>query len=149
MGEYRVARAPVVLTMTGLGSCVALAFYVPRACWGALAHIMLPAPPSSARSSPARHARAAIDTLLRELGEAGFSRREVEVTVVGGARMLSVEGDWPRMGERNIAATLEGLQAAGMLVRAQDVGGTFSRSLEFDLETGKVWIRTPEGERVL
>ena len=46
------------------------------------------------------------------------------------------------IGERNIQQTLEVLGKLGIKVLAADVGGNKGRTVIFDIEEGKVWVRS-------
>ena len=91
-GESHLVREPTILR-TLLGSCVGIAFWVPRLGLGALCHPMLPRTParlavSLTRSAGRRYVDFAIRDLARQFDALGASRGEVEVKLFGGGDVL-------------------------------------------------------------
>ena len=153
VGEARIATGSQVLLAIGLGSCVGLALYDPRARVAGLAHIMLPHP-SSARqpTPPAKFGSTAVDHLLELMKEHGALRRRVFARMVGGAAMFeSVLNDdgQPSLGERNVEATREALKAAGLRLTGEAVGGNFGRTITFNARDGKLLITSVRRDDVI
>jgi chemotaxis protein CheD len=61
---------------------------------------------------------------------------------VGGASMFGalLAGGGINMGDRNISASRTALEAAGVPLVAEDVGGDYGRSVYFDVASGEVRI---------
>jgi chemotaxis protein CheD len=144
ISEYRIARAPVVLVAYGLGSCLGIAIHDPRQKIGGLAHTLLPAPrPGVPELRPTKFVDSAIRLMVADLLAQGAARERLLVKLVGGANMFeplylqAEEG----IGARNIRAARETLQALALPLQGEDVGGTFGRTMEFDLESGAVSVR--------
>ena len=143
MGDLKVGLADNVLFAIGLGSCVAVVLYDARARIGGLAHVMLPHPLSARRPAPiGRFASTAIDHLISEMEQAGASRRRLFARLVGGAAMFEavLNEDGPSLGQRNIEASKLALRAAGVPVRAEEVGGNHGRTVHFHVADGRVVI---------
>jgi chemotaxis protein CheD len=51
------------------------------------------------------------------------------------------------VGERNVDAAREELEKLGVPIVAEDVGGERGRTVEFDVATGTLSIKTPDGDR--
>jgi chemotaxis protein CheD len=142
MGDRRVAQGEGTLSITGLGSCVAIVLYDEGTRVGGLAHVLLPDPSFSQRERCWLFVTEAIPALLDELEEAGAERSRLTARLVGGAAMfqeLSPQ-DRPNMGRRNVSAAREMLARVGIPVVAEDVGGEFGRSMDFDLSNGRIQI---------
>ncbi len=142
-GERRIGRASGVLSILGLGSCVAVILYDETTQVGGLAHILLPDPSFS--SNPERRwrfAATAIPALLGELETAGADRKRITARLVGGACMFQelMPPGRIHIGERNVAAARAALTTNRIEIVAEDVGGENGRSLHFDLEDGRVCI---------
>lgn len=142
-GEHRVGQGDGILAVAGLGSCVALMLFDPETRVGGLAHVLLPDPTFA--SQPERHwryATTAVPELVRELVRAGASRSRLRARLVGGASMFQeiMPKDQPNIGERNVAAARSALFEHGVPVVGEQVGGSFGRSVEFDLGSGRVRI---------
>ncbi|MFN8572856.1 MAG: chemotaxis protein CheD [Gemmatimonadaceae bacterium] len=152
VAETAVARERGILATHGLGSCIALALYDPSTRIGALAHILLP---SEERAGPvvrpARSAVHAVPYLMAQLQRAGASGPPV-AKIAGGASMFGalLATGGINVGERNIEATRRALEAAGIVLIAEDVGGDHGRSVFFDVSDGTMHVRSlKRGDRVL
>ncbi len=153
MADLKAATAPAVLTSLGIGSCVGVILYYARAKIGGLAHIMLPDIEAvKNRSNRAKFANTAIPDLLGKMEELGAERRFVKAKIMGGAHMFGF-ADTSRVfniGARNVEKVKEVLKLLRIRIIAEDVGGSYGRSLYFYLETGEVRVRTiAHGERTL
>jgi chemotaxis protein CheD len=56
--------------------------------------------------------------------------------------------DRPNVGRRNIGAAREVLARAGIPIVAEDVGGGFGRSIDFDLSNGRLVVSSQGKSRV-
>ncbi len=144
IAELEVARAPATLTALALGSCVAVILYDPGAKVGGLAHVLLPSP-SVGRprpESPGRFAPTAVAALVEELLALGAAQPRITARLVGGASMFT--GLQPagtiQMGERNVHAVRQALHQHGIRLVGELVGGDFGRSVDFEVESGKVRV---------
>jgi chemotaxis protein CheD len=119
VAEFYVTHNPHILACFGLGSCVGVALYDARKKIGGLAHVMLP--------------------------------RDIRAKVVGGACMFSIPGAVnPRnvpgpslgmqIGDRNIEAAKNTLKEFGIPLKAEDTGGSYGRTMRFDISNGKVTV---------
>ncbi len=153
VADWAVDRGDAVLITLGLGSCVALVLYDPEAAVGGLAHLLLPSPSlSQDREKPAKFPDTAVPFLVERMREAGAVRRRLRARMVGGASMFaSVSGlSVASVGERNVQATREALERAGIPLVGEDTGRDYGRSVYAFLETGRVEVRSyAHGVRVL
>jgi chemotaxis protein CheD len=152
IGEIRVARGSSVLFTIGLGSCVAVALYDPRAQVGGLAHAMLPKPERGHRSAPSgRFVTTAVPDLLRLLEAGGAARRRLRARLAGGASMFRdvLDGEGLRLGRRNVEAARATLEAAGIPVDGEDVLGTYGRSVFLRVTDGKLLVTSVNHDDVI
>jgi chemotaxis protein CheD len=129
------------LVALGLGSCVAVILWDPGTRVGGMAHVLLPTPPPRGRDAPpGRYAQTAIPQLVIMMVQAGANRSTTIAKLVGGAAMFSnlIAPGLIHTGERNVLATREALHSAGIPLRGEWVGGDFGRSVELDLESGRL-----------
>ncbi len=151
LADYCVARDGVIVT-TGLGSCVAIVLHEPRTRVGGLAHVLLPDPALSRDgTNHARFPSTAVPLLLAEMRRLG-AFDGVKAHLVGGASMFRslLASTGLNVGERNVLAARRALEAAGVPLVAEDVGGEHGRSVVFDVATGRVTVRsTRQGDRDL
>ena len=144
VADYAVSQGDVVLASVGLGSCVAIALYDARTCVGGLAHILVPNP-ALARdtSNPAKFPSTAVPLLVEEMRRRGATTG-ITAKIAGGASMFAslMPAGGINMGERNAVATRQALQAAGVPLVAEDIGGEHGRSVYFHLRDGRLEIRS-------
>ncbi|MEW8977309.1 MAG: chemotaxis protein CheD [Symbiobacterium sp.] len=155
LGEVRVASRPEqVLVCYGLGSCVGVALYDPVARIGAMVHVVLP-DSSMARgrdAPPGKYADTGVEAALEAIVKAGASRSRLIARAAGGARMLSLAGVNPKLdiGARNAEAVRMALARHGLHLVAEDMGGTYGRTLHLYIATGRLLVTTVgRGEREL
>lgn len=149
ISEVRVAEAPAILVTYGLGSCLAVAIYEADKKMGGLAHTLLPAPRTGAEETrPTKFVTLAIRIMVADLCGRGAQIGGLCAKLVGGATMfqpLQPVASEEMIGARNIRAARETLHDLGIPLVAEDVGGNHGRTVEFDLATGEVRVRSVRG----
>jgi len=145
ISEFRVARAPVVLVTYGLGSCLGIALYDPDSRLGGLAHTLLPrSRPDIVETRQTKFVDRSIHLMVEELLRLGGEKERITARIVGGANMFEpLHGSATvGIGERNAQTARLTLQSLGIELLAEDVGGAHGRTVEFDLASGDVRVRT-------
>jgi len=142
MGEGVVVGAPSVISAEGLGSCVALTLYYSKRRMGGMAHIMLPNSDwVKIPCTPYQCADRALTTLLKELQSIGANIQDIVAKMVGGAQMFPFyNGGSSGIGEQNIMSIKYLLRKEQIPLVGSDVGGTHGRSLEFQLDSGRLIV---------
>jgi chemotaxis protein CheD len=147
IARHAVAKAPGRLVCVGVGSCVVITIFDAAAQVGALAHVLLPdETQGSSAGHPARFATTAVPLLLNALKARGANGPYVAKLAGGAGLFADVLTSKGRVGERNVAAARAALQEAGVAISGEDVGGGTGRSIVFDVETGKVAVRSAKGD---
>ncbi|MBT1074751.1 chemotaxis protein CheD [Geobacter grbiciae] len=145
ISEHKVASDPVVLVTYGLGSCVGIALYDPEVRIGGLAHTLLPAPVREVQGAErtAKFTCWAVDLMVEELLKCGCAPERLVAKLAGGATMFEPQyrSTHGGIGERNVAAAREALERSGIPLVAEDTGGDYGRSLEFNTTTGIIMVR--------
>lgn len=139
-----------VLAALGLGSCIGLVLAEPGRAAG-MAHVMLPDSGAIATPGPpGKYADTAVPALLEAVERLGARRERLVVKMAGGAQMFSSGsgGGQLNIGVRNAVAVRAALAAHGLRLRAADTGGTLGRTLEVEMRTGLVTVRTVGGPRI-
>lgn len=152
MADLKTATAPDLLLTAGLGSCIGICIHDPILKVGGLAHIMLPTANGSLGGNPAKYADTALELLLKEIMGMGANRSRLKAKMAGGAQMFSFPGKPPvlKIGDRNAEAVELGLKKHGIPLLVADVGGSFGRTIHFNVGTGELHIRTiNHGEKVI
>ncbi len=146
-GESHLVRGPTILK-TLLGSCVGIAFRVPRLGLGALCHPMLPLTPpklasSLSRSAGRRYVDFAIRDLARQFDALGANRNEIEVKLFGGGDVLVMTANAmrPTVGKQNSEVAMRVLAEEGFAVVASSLGGKRGVNIQFNTETGEVLLQ--------
>ncbi len=138
IGEWAVEKNPAILVTLGLGSCVGVCVRDPIARVGAMVHVMLPDSGGKPTNTPGKFADTGVDIIVEELLKMGAQRNRLEAKIAGGASMFQSAMD---IGARNAEAVKKALQRNGIKLLAEDTGGNKARSIEYDIETGKLLIR--------
>ena len=134
-----------VLATYALGSCIAVAIHDPVAGVGGLLHYMLPESslnPDKARESPYMFADTGVPRLFHAAYQLGAEKRRLVVRVAGGAQVMDENGVF-NIGKRNHLALRKILWKAGVIVHAEEVGGTMSRTVRLEVASGRFFIRGP------
>lgn len=148
IGDCKVAAEPVELATFALGSCIAVAIWDPVVKVGGLLHFMLPDSSvdraTQGRANPFRYADTGTPLLFRLAYEKGAEKRRLQVRLAGGANVVDSGGVF-NIGRRNHAAVRKILWKAGVLVHGEEIGGSVSRTVRLDVETGRCTVSEPSG----
>jgi chemotaxis protein CheD len=146
IADCQVSKDPEsVLVTHALGSCIAVAVYDPVTHVGGLLHFMLPdsaIDPKKAQQKPYMFADIGIPTLFHAAYAIGAEKRRLIVRVIGGAQVYDSQGVF-NIGKRNYLACRKILWANGLLIHAEEVGGSASRTMRLDLSSGELWWHGP------
>ena len=145
MGEVKIVQNPVKLVGRGFGSCVGITLYDPMRKIGAMAHAMLPdIDKARIKTNPLRFVNYVIIKMVEALRKQGCSKEHLVAKLFGGAHMFSFIGEDSllNIGDKNVEMAKRVLNELGVKIIADETGGTFGRTIELDLETGKVLVKT-------
>lgn len=144
IGELAVANQPEEVIVThALGSCIAVCIFDPVAGVAAMLHFLLPESrinAERARQQPAAFADTGIPLLFQTAYQYGLEKKRAIVKLAGGAETADPGGASFMTGQRNALAARNLLWRNGVLIRAQDVGGTTARTVHLAVEDGRVQI---------
>jgi chemotaxis protein CheD len=145
VADLRIGVADDVLVTVGLGSCVAILLHDPTARVGGLAHTLLPSPAlARADGNPAKFPQSAVPRLLQLMEADGARVERITARLAGGASMFAALAPpgTVQMGERNLLAARQALQAHGVPLVAEEVGGDFGRTVRLRVGDGRVEVST-------
>jgi chemotaxis protein CheD len=144
-GEFYVTHHEEEMIVTVLGSCVSACIRDPIFGIGGMNHFMLPGDSRQASQSwgdgaeaSTRYGIHAMERLINDILKNGGSRRNLEVKVTGGGRILAQMAD---IGARNIRFIQEFVQAEGLRLLAEDVGDIYPRKVYYFPTTGKLRVK--------
>ncbi len=143
-GEVYVTTEDEVVT-TVLGSCVSACVRDPIFKVGGMNHFMLPLSSGSGSwdsdgGLSTRYGNYAMELLINEILKHGGSRKNLEVKIFGGGKVLSKTMS-SNVGERNIHFVEEYLRLEGLKLEAKDVGDIYPRKVLFHPYTGLVRVK--------
>lgn len=143
-GEYYVTRHDE-LVATVLGSCISACVRDRTLGIGGMNHFMLPMGTdpgercaSTSLSAATRYGNFAMEHLINTILKHGGSRRNLEVKVFGGGRMIAGMTD---IGRRNIEFIRDYLSTEGLQVAAEDLGDIYPRKVLYHPPSGRVRIK--------
>lgn len=145
-GEFYVTQHDEMVA-TVLGSCVSACIRDVQSGVGGMNHFMLPLTNKDANDGSllglsTRYGNYAMEHLINEIFKAGGARKNLEIKVFGGGRVLR------RMtmdiGKRNIDFVHHYLRAEGLPIVAEDVGDVYPRKVLYRPATGKVLMKKLE-----
>ncbi|WP_243289854.1 chemotaxis protein CheD [Bacillus sp. FJAT-47783] len=146
IADLNFVTAPSTIRTSGLGSCVGVIIYHEKKKMAGLAHIMLPNSTlaKSETVNEAKYADTAISKLIHHFLAMGIPSCSLKAKMAGGSQMFSFRStsDIMRIGPRNVASVKDELKKHGIPIISEDVGGNSGRTIEFNPETCKLYIRT-------
>lgn len=145
VSDYHVSNIATETIITyALGSCLGIAVFDAVAGVGGLLHVMLPlskADPEKAKIKPAMYVDTGFGQLLNGCYSMGASKKNLVISVAGGASMKRNENeDYFKIGKRNFTTLRKLLWKNGFMIEHQDVGGNNSRTMELHVSTGLVTV---------
>jgi chemotaxis protein CheD len=150
IADLKVSSNPEVTLVTyALGSCIAVIVHDPKQQAGGMIHYMLPlseTSPDKAKDRPAMFADTGIPMLFHAMYAMGCKKENLVVKVTGGGSLYDDNGRF-QIGQRNYTILRKMFWKAGVMVSAEDVGGTKSRTARLFIDSGRCTI-TSVGEEV-
>lgn len=145
ISEMKVTdRRDDVIVTYSLGSCVGLTLWDEVAGVGGMIHVMLPLSKidrAKAESNPCMFVDTGIPALLQAVFDLGAKRQRLVARVAGCASLLDDKKLF-KIGERNYTVLRKILWKNNILISAEDIGGTISRTLYLYMADGRTTIKT-------
>ena len=149
LGEVAVTKdTSVILTCSGLGSCIAMCVWDPATKSGGMAHMLLPTcrNKNDVASLPSKYVDTGAPHLINRMLKQGSAREDLIIKITGGARMLSIPGlSQLDIGQRNITEIKTTLQHEKLPILGEDLGGTYGRSVYFFVDSGRITVKVVNG----
>lgn len=145
MADLKVTKLPNSLTTLGLGSCIGICLYDSGKKIIGMAHIMLPSSKAIRNNSNvAKFADTAIVKLIDDMKSEGANEKRLTAKIAGGSQMFkfSSGNDMMKIGLRNAEAVRDILKDLKIPIVADDTGGNFGRTIEFNSNNGNLLIKT-------
>ena len=132
-----------LLLATNLGSCVGVAMYDRESHVGAMIHCLLPmskSDPEKAKKNPFMYVDTGIVKMLEELANAGAHLQRLTIVAAGGAN-INDENNVFEIGKKNITVLRKILWKNNLLMKAEHLGESVSRTLSLEIATGRTLLK--------
>jgi chemotaxis protein CheD len=141
IGDVKAFNRPVVMKCHGLGSCIGL--FVKDRVTGitAGAHIFMPEACSNNFQDKPYAVQEAVNVMLSKMKALGSDLLTLRAKVVGGANLFAGLYD---IGALNIQGVKEHLLKHKIFIAATDVGGSISRTAQFEAHSEKLVVNGKE-----
>jgi chemotaxis protein CheD len=147
MADSNVLKGIGILKTVGLGSCVGLTLYDPSHKISGMVHVMLPSSEIARQTDfkLAKYADTGIPDLIEKMLKLGAVQSNLSAKLAGGSQMfahVNANSDFMRIGPRNVESCKAVLQELSIPILAEDTGGNYGRTIEFQSNTGKMFIHS-------
>ena len=142
VSDMKLGKSGDILVTHALGSCLGLTVWDPEIQVGGLLHAMLPLSKinkEKANANPFMFVDTGVPCMFKQLYEWGAQKQRLIVKAAGCGNPLG-KNEMFKIGERNHTLLKKLLWKNNVLLKAEDVGGTRSRTVHFDVSTGRVVI---------
>ncbi len=142
VGDMKVGKKGDILVTHALGSCLGLMIYDPQVRVGGMLHAMLPLSkinPQKAEANPYMFVDTGVPKLFKSVYDLGAQKSRLIVKAAGCGQPLG-NNEMFKIGERNHIVLKKLLWKNNILLESEDIGGTSSRTVTFDLDTGQIVI---------
>ncbi len=140
VADMKIGHNGDQLVTHALGSCLGVTVHDPKLCVGGLLHAMLPLSKinkQKAQANPYMFVDTGVPELFKELYNLGGHKKNLVVKVFGCASPLG-GNEMFKIGERNYTVFKKLLDKNHISIASEDTGGTFSRTVYFDVSSGDV-----------
>lgn len=140
-----------ILVTYALGSCLGLMIYDPEIRTGGMLHAMLPLSKinlDKAKTNPFMFIDTGVPILFKKLFEKGAKKERLMIKAAGCANPLG-KNEMFKIGQRNYTLLKKLLWKNSLLLSAESVGGTESRTVKFNISTGDVFVNSKGRETKL
>lgn len=154
MAEIHAIKSSAQFSCMGLGSCVGVCALDPLVGVGGMVHVMLPeAPTDKVVDRVGKFANTGVPEMIARMKDLGADESRIRVAIVGGAQVAkfgAAPSPMSQIGDRNVRAVGHEIARLGLRLVKADVGGNLGRTVQFDIGTGVIKVRTVNrGEREL
>ncbi len=129
-----------IISIYGLGSCIALILYDSRNNISGMSHILLPKSDEKKEIKyPHKFADLSANYLIEELVLQGAQREYIHAIIVGGSKIFDLSDNI--IGEENIKSIKQELDKLNINITIKSLGGTHGRIIKFNTKNLTVSIK--------
>lgn len=136
-GELIFTKKPVIIK-TVLGSCVAVVIYDRVNRFGGMCHYLLPESTDQNRST--KYGDVAIPTLINKFYLAGSEKKNLDVSILGGAFVIFDHREVFFIGDRNIEIANRIINGNQLQIKLAQVGGESGRRVRFNTKNNELKV---------
>ena len=148
IGEMIISETPDdVLAAPNLGSCLGIAVYDPVHKRAGMIHCMLPLSKSNqekAADNPSLYVDTGVVDLLAKMCARGSQKKDLVISCVGGSNISDTNNVF-EIGKKNYTIFRKVMWKNGLLIKAEHVGDSISRTISLHVDSGEVWLKTATG----
>jgi chemotaxis protein CheD len=142
VGDMKLGKEGDLLVTHALGSCLGLMVYDPVVKVGGMLHAMLPLSsinPQKAESNPFMFVDTGVPYMFNEIYSMGGQKNRLIVKAAGCGQPLG-KNEMFKIGERNYTVLRKILWKNNVLLGSENVGGTMSRTVYLEINSGRIVI---------
>ena len=144
IAQMKVSTDPdEILVAPNLGSCLGISVYDPVNQRGAMIHCLLPlskSDPEKAKANPYMYVDTGLTAVLEQMLAQGADMKKLIIKVAGGAN-INDEKNVFEIGKKNITVLKKMLWKNNLLLKAESVGETISRTIMLNIDSGKTLLK--------
>lgn len=140
-----------LLVVPNLGSCLGVAVFDPQKKVGGVVHCLLPlssADPKQAQEKPTLYVDTGVATLLDTVIGMGATKRGL-IIVAAGCGNINDANNVFEIGKKNHTIFRKVMWKNGLMIKAEHIGDSHSRTLSLDMSSGKMSLRFSQETIVL
>ncbi|MBX7136912.1 MAG: chemotaxis protein CheD [Oligoflexia bacterium] len=133
-----------VLVAPNLGSCLGVSVYDPKRRLAGLIHCLLPlskSDPQKAQQNPYMYVDTGMAAMLDQMVSRGADPKHLIISVGGGAN-INDENNVFEIGKKNLTVLKKFLWKNNLLLKAEHVGESVSRTVSLHVGSGKTLVKT-------
>jgi chemotaxis protein CheD len=143
-GETYTSQEDEIIS-TVIGSCISVALYDRKNCFGGLNHFMLArdcgTKITTSRQEKGCFGEYAVKQLIDDMIANGADYDSLVAKVFGGSSLLNISGSGNQVSDVNIQFAFEYLENEKIPVIGSDTGGSEPRKIFFETKTAKIWLK--------
>lgn len=139
-GKFSYLNKSPIISIYGLGSCIALILYDEMNKIGGMSHVLLPGSRKKKEIKyPHKYADLSVKYLYHELLEGGAERKNIRAYIVGGSKIFDLDNNI--IGDENIKSIKHELDELNITITNESLGGRRGRIIKFDTQDYTVLVR--------
>ena len=129
-----------IISIYGLGSCIALILFDKKNRICGMSHVLLPKSRKNKEVKfPHKYANLSVKYLLDELIDGGAQQELIKAIIVGGSKIFDLPNNY--IGEENVRSIKHELDNYGIKIIKKSLGGSKGKNVKFNTQNYEVFVR--------